>query len=316
MNSPQHLKPRDWPAYPKDFRRLARRMTDWTTKGLFSALVIVGGLGFGRQVLCWWGEDESAPAAAGRVAPAFDLAAGAGPVEIAAGDSNLWFGHQTIRGDQAAATKSLRAACRQALGAAAPWSPSADAHEQDVLTRLADFEPVERLSESESQLYEPVPGMPLAIGVRRVAEAGAGDSQDATEPQDRVVLWGLAAPAGENAWTLYLFRADRPVAGDDAGPPLPPGCRRLMAFSNSAGAGTVAFHGTGGCDEYRRFFQAWLAEHWPQAVADWQPAPGGGWHAKIDRGRSAAADRAVQSLAIHLVPRQFAGCTGLVFFSP
>ncbi|HUY90520.1 MAG TPA: hypothetical protein VMV10_17415 [Pirellulales bacterium] len=295
---------------------MARRMADWTTKGLFSALVLVGGLGFGKQVIRWWGDDESAPAVAGPAAPAFDLAAGAGPVEIAAGNSNLRFGRQMIAGDQAEATKSLRAACRQALATAAPWSPSADAEEQNLLTRLAQLEPAEQLSQAEARLYEPVPGMPLAIGVRRFADASEGGSQDATSPPDRVVLWGLAAPAGENAWTLYLFRVRQPGAGGDARPPLPPGCRRLMAFSNSAGAGTVAFQGTGGCDEYRRFYQAWQAEHWPQAVADWRPAPGGGWQATIARGDSAAADGAVKSLAIHLVPRQFAGCTGLVFVSP
>ena len=323
VNGPQDPKPSASSQPRADFGRLARRMADWTTKGLFSALVVVGGLGFGRQVLRWWRDDDSAPVAEGPAAPAFDFGAGAGPIEIAAGDANLRFGRLSIAGDQAAAAKSLRQVCRQALAAAAPWSASADVGEQDLLSRLSELEPVERLAESQARLYEPVPGMPLAIGVRRFPAAAAGDSQAATEPQDRVVLWGLAAPAGEMAWTLYLFRADRPRSTDGAEPPLPPSCRRLMAFRNQAGAGTIAFQGTGGCDEYRRFYQQWLAEHWPHALAHWQSTPGGGWQATIRRGDSAASDSAssnsaaaVVSLAIQLVPRRFGGSTGLVFFSP
>ena len=299
---------------PNDFTRLARQIADWTTKGLFSALVIVGGLGFGRQIIRWWHDDETSPAAAGKMAPAFDL--GGAPVEIAAGDSPLVFGRQTVVGDEAEAAKALRARCLENLAAAAPMTPAPDGGERKLLARLAELEPVERLSQIEAWLYEPAPGMPLVVGVRSVVAAGHEDAAaQATASQNRVVLWGLAAPRGEAEWTLYEFRGSPESVGEPGSTaPLPPDCRRIMALRDRRGAETVAFQGTGGCDAYRRFYQTWQIEHWPQASARWRRTDGGGWLAAIDRADEDAAG-APQSIVIHLAPGPAGGCTGLVFVS-
>lgn len=289
-------------------------MTDWTTKGLFSALVLVGGLGFGRQVIRWWRDDESAPAAARPPAPAFESAAGGQPVEFAAGDSNLRFGRLSIAGNQAQATNSLKALCRRDLATAAPWSPSADAEERELLSRLTAMEPAARLEKAEARLYEPAPGMPLVIGVRRVAGAQKGGSENATSWQDRVVLWGLAAPVGPREWKLYLFGADSPGATDERGwaPPLPPDCRRIMGFRDRRGAETIAFQGTGGCDDYRRFYMAWQAKRATPMSGQWRRT-GSGWQVSLVRESSVEQADVPSSLAIHLAPGPLGGSTGLIF---
>ena len=296
-----------------DFARLARQIADWTTKGLFSALVIVGGLGFGRQVIRWWHDDETAPAAAGPMAPAFEL--GGDPVEIAAGDSPMVLGRQTVIGDEAEAAKTLRARCLANLAAAAPMTPAPDAGEQKLLGRLAELEPSERLTQADARLYEPAPGMPLVVGVRRFAAGHEDAATQATASKNRVVLWGLAAPRGEAEWTLYEFRGSPESVGEPGSTaPLPPDCRRIMALRDRRGAETVAFQGTGGCDAYRRFYQTWQIEHWPQASARWRRTDGGGWLVTIDRADEEKSG-APQSIVIHLAPGPTGGCTGLVFVS-
>ncbi|HVW36914.1 MAG TPA: hypothetical protein VHB99_06400 [Pirellulales bacterium] len=313
MTDPQDSKPHFGASQPQDFARLARRMTDWTSKGLFSALVLVGGLGFGRQVIRWWHDEEAAPAAAEHSA-AVDLPAAGTPVEFAAGDSNLRFGRLSIAADEAEARKSLRDLCRRALATAAPWSASADAEERAMLSRLAKFEPVMQLEQANARLYEPAPGALLVVGVRRVAGARKGGSENATSWQDRVVLWGLAAPAGPREWTLYQFRADSPAGVDERGgaPPLPPDGRRIMGFRDRQGAETIAFQGTGGCDEYRRFYSAWQAEQRFPLAGQWRRA-GEGWQISLIRESSVEPAEGPKSLVIHLAPGPSGGSTGLIF---
>lgn len=299
---------------PNDFGRLARRMADWTTKGLFSALVLAGGMGFGRQVIRWWHDDESPPAVAEPPAPAFELAAGGEPVEFAAGDSNLRFGRLSIAGDHAEAADSLRALCRRDLETAAPWSPSPDAEERAMLGRLTKLDPVERIEKAGATLYEPAPGMPLVVGVRRVSAAGKGGLENATSWQDRVVLWGLAAPVGPREWMLYQFRADSPAEVGERGwaPPLPPDCHRIMEFRDRQGTETIAFQGTGGCDEYRRFYMAWQAEQRSPMSGQWRRT-GDGWQISLFCESSVEQADGPRSLVIHLAPGLMGGSMGLIF---
>jgi hypothetical protein len=315
MTKSPNPKARDASRAPNDFGRLARRMADWTTKGLFSALVIVGGLGFGREVIRWWREDEAAAPGAAPSAPGFDSAAEGEPIDIAAGDSNVQFGRERVAGDLEAARKSLRALCLRALAAASPWSPSADDEEQRLLAGLAELEPVMLLEQANARLYEPAPGAPLVVGVRRFADARKGGSENATSSHDRVVLWGLAAPAAPGEWTLYRFCADSPAPSEKGGssPPLPADGRRIMAFRDRRGSETIAFQGTAGCSEYRRFYQAWQAEQGSQLTGQWHRTDDGGWQVSLVRGASSDGAEGPQSILIHLAPGRFGGCTGLVF---
>ena len=44
---------------PPGFAGLAKRISAWTTRGLLTLMVLVAGLGFGRQVLKWWAADAA-----------------------------------------------------------------------------------------------------------------------------------------------------------------------------------------------------------------------------------------------------------------
>ncbi len=317
------------------FGHLARRLADWTTKGLFSALVLVAGLGFGRQVIQQWRGNP--PAAPGRAAP--DRHAGRQPVQLVMGDMPYRFGRQTVLGDRADAARALRAACRECIASASPWSPTPNADEQRLLARLAhgtEFRPFSSSREPKrneaspttetelpagAQLYESAFGAPLMVGTRRV-DTAADQRGRAVEPQPRVVLWGVAAPRDEGVWTLFLLQADHPPA-DDA-PPLPPGCHRLMSMARG-GEQICAFQGDGECRQYQRFYTQWQAEHWPRATLRWRQS-GGGWQASLVRshggsgGRSwagqAEGDHEPGSCLIQLTPGRFGGSTGLVFVTP
>ncbi|HQU47451.1 MAG TPA: hypothetical protein PK867_31900 [Pirellulales bacterium] len=306
---------------PGGYGKLARQIADWTTKGLFSALVLVAGLGFGRQVIRWWHDDDPPPAATEPATTPFDLADAAGPMEIALGDLPFRLGRQTVEGGPAEAMRALRDACRRLLPSASPWSPVADVDEQALLARLAKLDPAEDARTSHKnprtgeRLYEPAPGMPLLVGARRLS--AGHPSRHAFGPENRVVLWGLAVPAGERRWTLCLFHADR--RGSDEEPrtdvPLPPDCQRLMALRRGR-AEMSAFQGGGTCDEYRRFYAAWQARHRPHDAARWQRTDDGGWYASIVRNGADAAAGSAQSMVIQLVPGRSGGCTGVVFVSP
>ncbi|HVA45472.1 MAG TPA: hypothetical protein VNH11_03725 [Pirellulales bacterium] len=306
---------------PGGYGKLARQIADWTTKGLFSALVLVAGLGFGRQVIRWWHDDDPPPAATEPATTPFDLSDAGDPMEIALGDLPYRLGRQTVIGDQAEAMQALRAACRRLLPSASPWSPVADEDEQKLLARLAELGPAgdARTSNGDSQagerLYEPAPGMPLVIGTRRVS---AGDGPlHAIAQENRVVLWGLAVPADERWWTLCLFHADRRGSDEEPGTqiPLPPDCQRLMALRRG-GAELSAFQGGGPCDEYRRFYAAWQVKHRPHDAVRWQRADDGGWYASMVRRGPDAAAGSARSMVIQLVPGRPGGCTGLVLVSP
>jgi hypothetical protein len=307
---------------PADFGRLARRMADWTTKGVFSALVLVAGLGFGRQVIVWWRSGDAPQAASTLTDAPLSLADGREPIEIAIGDLSVRLGRQTIEGDLAEAIKALRAAGRGGVVTALPWSPVVDADEQQLLARLAVLKPADVVSSkaltdgTDACLYEPSPGMPLIVGTRRIGAGLQRSTENATALQTRVVLWGLAAPAGDRLWTLYLFQSDQPPINGKTQQrvPMPPGCRRLMAFSQQD-AETLAFQGPGACGDYQRYYAAWLAKQRPGADSRWRRSGEGGWHVMIEGERSDPSAVAQPSLLIHLAPGPRGGCTGFVFVS-
>lgn len=321
MNHPR-LRPDESDPHPASFGRLARRMADWTTKGVFSALVLVAGLGFGRQVIFWWRSGDAPQAASTLTDAPPGLPDGREPVEIAVGDLPLRLGRQTIEGDQAEAIQALRAAGQRGVLTALPWSPVADADEQQLLARLAMLKPDDQVSSktltdgTDACLYEPSPGMPLIVGTRRIGADAQDSTGHATALQTRLVLWGLAAPAGDRLWTMYIFQADQPPVNGQTrqGVPMPPGCRRLMAFSQQ-GAETLAFQGPGACGDYQRYYAAWLAEQRPGAASRWRRSGEGGWQVMTEGERSRASAVAQPSLWIHLAPGPRGGCTGFVFVS-
>ncbi|HET6880425.1 MAG TPA: hypothetical protein VFI31_09735 [Pirellulales bacterium] len=303
------------PKLPDDgFGRVARQIADWTTKGLFSALVLVAGLGFGRQVIRWWRADDLQDAEPPLAAP-FDPADPTQPVDVALGDLPYRLVRQTVVGDQQEAMEALRTACGHLLNSAPAWSPRADANEQSLLERLAELEQTTIVPQNDAgpasggRLYEPAPGLPLIVGTRR--QIAEHRSSNATAGQNRVILWGLASPAGEKKWTLCLFQANPRGASDvQREVPLPAGCQRLLALRQSGNEISV-FQGPDTCLQYRDFFTAWQREQQPGGELRWQPTADGGWYGSLRRG-PAESDVPAGAFVVQLVPGRLGGCTGLL----
>lgn len=97
-----------------DFHVLAKRISAWTSRGLLSGLVVVAGVGFGRQTVRWWRAESVA------VRPADDLSLLVDALLAPERSQLLQFGdltwqcrRQSITGTREDAARALRAECRQ-----------------------------------------------------------------------------------------------------------------------------------------------------------------------------------------------------------
>ena len=112
--------------------RLARRISAWTTNGLISVMLVVIGLGFGREVLHWWHDEGGVPAAAPPMA-ADPLGDGAAPHLLEFGDQAWSVRRQEFSGLWADVSAALQAACRRAIVDARPCGKLPDAAEEELL---------------------------------------------------------------------------------------------------------------------------------------------------------------------------------------
>ncbi len=282
-----------------DFAVLAKRISAWTTNSLLTLIVLVAGLGFGRQVLNWWAADA---------APSSAVAASTGdPSQLQTlqfGDNTLSLGRRSIRGDKNKAVEQLRAQCREVL----EKSPSAKTPtgEDKFLAFLADSTPVEQ-EPGKWQLYELNEAFPMAVGLARTT-ASASPPEKPNLAKYRVVVWGLAVPTGDKQWTLSTFQSDVPLSGSHAALnniPLPPGSKRTLSLSAS-GFGIIAFGGSGQVAEWKQFYSDWFTDQRWRPVANWQ-AIDLAWHTKF----AASGD----SVDIRFGPDGRGGLSGLLMIT-
>ena len=221
---------------------LAKRIASWTTKSLLSAMVLVAGLGVGRQVLKWWsdGSRESAP-----LPTPFQQDDGLGDASrvhiLQFGDQCWSIRRQTVVGRVADAAGALRAACRETIAGAQPAGSQPTEAERQFLAKLGRQRPVEE-KPGEWQLFQWNEDVPMLVGVRPWPPSSpVGAGTPLAEPGRRVVLWGLAIPAEPGNWTLMAFQ---PEAGTDSSRdvfpeiPLPPDAKRLISI-RVAGVGPL-----------------------------------------------------------------------------
>ncbi len=284
---PKHCRLNDAPQRPRGFATLARRISSYTSRAVLSAIVLIAGIGFGRQVLRWWRDDAAdlhlqAPA----VAPGLGHPSAAH--EVVVGDRPWSIVRQTFQGDAAAATRALLAACQTAAGETAGMRlPAPSSEERALLARLADSEP-ELHAPAGVSLYSLTDGFPLVVGTRSSVPAGrpdAGAQPEVSGPA--VATWGIAVPTNRSSWSLYTFRPEE--RRDDSEPerlqpPLPPGCRPLLQVRAVTGDASTVFAGPPQPDAWKAFYDRWAAEAGLQSRHGWR-ASGEAWHATY---RSAA----------------------------
>ena len=329
-------------AAPRGFAQLARRISAWTTNSLLTIIILLAGLGFGRQVLRWWAADSHGPATATpSIGGSETIGDPSQPHLLHFGDQPWALRRQALAGDRQAATIALRRATRQAIESAASPSKPPSAAESRLLASLDRWKPVDE-SPGKWRLYELPQGFPLVVGVQDISEnardtsgatAGLSSSAEAApspprgkaapkrsresklaSPPRRVVVWGLAIPMASQAWTLYTFQPEQTESHQNSRLPeisLPPKANRLLAVQvGDCGGAVIAFSGSAGLEAWKRFYDDWFAGQGWKAAAPWR-CVGASWH----RHYATAGSRQPASAEIRLGPDGRGQNTGVVMTS-
>ena len=230
---------------------LAQRITAWTSKGILTAVIVVAGLGFGRQVLRWWANDrgETEPAmsemavdsADDRRDPARLLAVRHSEMVDRAGGRSRGRGRTPPGRCERACRESDRprqaaGRCPGAVGDAAPG------HARRPATGGRGAGPVAAGRAGRG----PADGRRHPAGGSRRHGAGGNPCAGTS----RVVLWGLALPASPQSWTLYTCVSGSPSVRTGVRrrsmSRLPPTARRSCPFRPTTG------------DAWRHLAVAWI----------------------------------------------------------
>lgn len=297
-----------------DFAHLARRISSVTTNCLLSAVVLVAGLTFGRQVLRWWADD---PAETTGTLPAVDDADGLGdPGQLHVvqfGDRPWSLGRQSIAGDKTAAAAALREVCREVVQQDnLPDVPDSGAV-ADFLPRLEASEPVEQ-EPGQWRLYAFDDVLPMVVGTRPRAtgdDAASGGDRGVTQ---RVVVWGMAMPMDGETWTVFTFQPDAATGlASDVLPevPLPDGCRRTLSMRVAGGGATLAFEGPKGPEQWTGFYDRWFAVYNWKVDGGWQRF-GQKWYARY----TAPGPDGGGSVDVHFRSQPAGPSTGLLIVTP
>jgi len=273
-------------AKPASLGDVARRITSRTTDLLAISIVLVASLTLGRQILHWWHADPpSSPTAAIEpelAGPAWDDELQ--PLSLEFGDLPLALTRQVVLGDQESAVEALVRHCQTAAEMAVCPSREPDDAEQRLLEKIAGLTPVERSVEKsladkigDWQVYIVDEQFTLVAAVRRFADGGAtvspadgqakrlrhksDGSKGTAREVNRLVCWGIAMPAREKAWTLYVFRESPTGSTSPSGRsnvPLPPGAYRNMSLRDERGGLLVGFSGSGSAAAWMKFYDDWF----------------------------------------------------------
>ncbi|MGQ9574037.1 MAG: hypothetical protein ACUVUC_01840 [Thermoguttaceae bacterium] len=310
---------------PSGFVRVARRIASWTSRLIVSTVILLAALLFGREAVRWWHTDPAAgPELSELVTAGSGLWHPTGTHLLQFGDRQWTISRQRAAGPPHDVAARLRAMCRADIQEARLPEDRPGPAEREFLQCLAGRKPVEQ-HRGRWQLYELEGAFPIVVGVKPGEGAGGGGSPsdkgaahgtlaaEAPHSALRVVSWGLAVPNGDNAWTLYNFRASGGLFEGDGlqvrlG--LPPGFSRILCMSLPGGGGMVSFRGPADLETCKQFFERMLAGQGCQAVGQWQEL-GGNWWSQWKGGNAPARG----SIDVHLAPDPRGGLTGLVILA-
>ncbi len=280
---------------------------------MLSAVVVIAGIGFGRQVLRWW-RDDATDVPPQLPAAASGLGHPSAGHEVIVGDRPWSIVRQPFEGDAAAASRALLAACQNAASEITGTGlPAPGTEERELLARLAGSEPELQMPGGIS-LYALPDGFPMVVGTLSGGETAGSDRKGQVADLDTAVaLWGIAVPVASTGWSLYTFRPEsRPADREPARlePPLPPGSRHLLQVRAAAGDATILFTGPMQPDAWKAFYDRWAAEVELQHGKGWQES-GGAWHATY---RSSASGHA--TVEIHFDQPQGGQSRGVILVGP
>jgi len=268
---------RSSPSSRPTFADLARRISSVTANCLVTLIVLVAGLGFGRQVLVWWKADSvNQPVPSLPAAKAWDDPRQAHLLEF--GQEPWSVRRQSIAGERAAAVEALRATCRELTATARLPDAPAGKSESELLARLARSAPLDQQA-GQWSLYQLQHEFPIILGARcPSAQEQPGDGEKLAATPLRVVTWGLAIPAGPDTWTLYTFQSEQSSGARFSllpEIPLPPDCRRTLSARTTQGVGMVSVTGPRCPETWAHYYDQWFTRHRWQPMDGWQRSDSG-----------------------------------------
>lgn len=292
-------------------------MIGWTSNGLATALILVAGLTFGRQVLLWWHEEPAATAP-----HKSDLAS------LENGIKHLKFGAlsgpiqtRKVGGSRDDVLAALSDMCRPSERPSSAVGVPLNEAEQRLLASLADKEPAES---GDGWRIDQLPeGLPLVICSTTVERDSSRSRSTGQRPGNgmnsvlrlpldlRIVAIGLAVPAADDQWSAYAFRLeDESRAASDSEPfPLPADSIRGITLTQPDGTVLTTFRGQGTPAAWETHFQEL------PPVSGWQlranSAASRRGHYEFDR-RSSNSFRA----QVHFEYDGQGGLCGLVLVAP
>ena len=301
-----------------DYAQLAKRISTITTNCLLTALVLVAGLGFGRQVLRWWAADTPGSAALSGGDKHSDGLGDPRRLHVVQFGERPWsLRRQSIAGDRHTAASALREVCREVLREdRLPRRWPAEA-QRDLLSRLARRDPAEE-EPGNWRLYELDEAFPMVVGTQpQAAEAGSSQDENLAGSTHRVVVWGLALPTEPQAWNLFAFQPDAPAGERSAGlpeVPIPGECRRTLSMRVAGGGATLAFEGPQNPETWIEFYDRWSATHNWERTGHWQQF-GSRWHARYV-GPGEEDPPGQWQVDVHFSSEARGRSTGLMMMSP
>ncbi|HUT08892.1 MAG TPA: hypothetical protein VMY42_00205 [Thermoguttaceae bacterium] len=298
-----------------DYAQLAKRISGYTTKCLLTVMVVIVGLGFGRQVLQWWSAPGADSEAVTSNLPWTDGLGDPSRLHVLQFGDQAWsLRRQSITGDRQAAAAALKESCREVVRQGHLPKDEPGEAEREFIEELAARDPIEQ-EPGTWQLYELKESFPMMVGVRPAdapADAQPGGNLAVAEP--RVVTWGLAIPAGPDAWNLCTFQSEPVYSSGTYGiaeVELPAGCAKTVSIRVSGGGGLIGFAGEVDAKTSAEFYDRWFAQHNWKAARRWQRSTSA-WHARFTAPGPAPA----ASVDVHFGPDAGGRLVGLLMITP
>lgn len=290
-----------------DFGRLAKRISSRTTDLIAIAVVLIGGLSIGRQLVEWWRAEPEVgvPVVAGE-SETNPWGTGAAPVLLEFGDAPLALSRQNVSGDRETALRLLVARCEAAVRETKAPTPLANDAAESLVARTQALEPVAE-EPGVWRVYRLDQHFPLVLGVRRFPVA----ENDRAAPPWSLVCWGLAVPLGDADWSTFTFLASDAAGGAVPQFGLPPGSRRILGLRGDAGDGLIAFSGRGNVEQWMEFFDREFEQRGLSATEGWQVSPAA-WSARFVSTRT----RPVRRIDIGFSRDATGALTGLIQVAP
>jgi hypothetical protein len=256
---------------------LAQRITAWTSKGILTAVIVVAGLGFGRQVLRWWAKDqgETSRATSEMAVDSVDES----PARLLQFGTLKWsIGWRPVSGTREDAARALQRTCQELIPRAKLPDDAPGPSETRLLATLAAQRPVVD-QPGQWRLDALDEGLPMVVGTRPGAPVGTAPEETRAAGASRVVLWGLALPASPQSWTLYTCVSGSPSVRTGAATldvPAPPDSTKILSISTDDGGCVETFSGRVDWVVWRDFYDRWFQERGWRRVGDWEEAKTGG----------------------------------------